>query len=407
MEQTPFELYTLSNGMHLVAGRSDGLVSYCGIYIKAGSRNEPEGKEGLAHFVEHTIFKGTDRRRGWQVASRMEDVGGELNAFTTKDHTMLYTKAPKGYDARAIELLSDIILNSRFPEQELEKEKDVVVEEIKSYLDSPVEVMYDEFDEMIFKGSGLAHPILGSPESVHALTSADCRGFLERFYTPGNMVAYCLSPEPVEKTRRLFEKYFGSLHREAPRQEKPEVPVPERFDIEQEAENHQANCILGLRTFGRTDPRRHRLYLLAHYLGGGFNSRLSRELRDKRGLVYSVYSSADLLEDTGVFAITFGCAPESVAKCRKLIRRELDKLREKPFPERTLEALKRQYMGQVIMGSDRRPSRISSLAGALAVHGRPIDIPEIESAVMSITAEELYETALTLDYDRFSALTLS
>ena len=373
----------------------------------AGSRNEVSGKEGLAHFVEHTIFKGTDKRRSWQVASRMEDIGGDLNAYTTKDYTMVYTKAPKGYDARAVELLADIISNSRFPQQELEKEKEVVVEEIKSYLDSPVEVMFDEFDEKIFAGSGLAHPILGTPDSVRALSSSDCRQFLEKYYTPGNMVAYCLSPETVEKTLKLFEKYFGPLDRPDPAEEQEALPVPEKFDIQLEAENHQANCILGIRTFGRTDPRRHRLYLLAHYLGGGSNSRLSRELRDKRGLVYSVYSAVDLLKGTGIFYITFGCTPESVDKCLRLIRRELDKLREAPLSERTLQAIKRQYVGQLIMGSDRRPSRISSLARSLATTGETIDIPQVEEAVMAITADELYETAMMLDYSQFSILTLS
>lgn len=407
MEQTPFKLFTLSNGMRLIAGRSDGLVTYCGIRIKAGSRNEPVGKEGLAHFVEHTVFKGTDRRRGWQVASRMEDIGGELNAFTTKDHTMLYTKAPRGNDARAVELLSDIICNSRFPESEIEKEKDVVIEEIRSYQDSPVECMYDEFDELIFKGSRLAHPILGTEQSVKALSGSDCRAFLEKYYTPGNMVAYCLSPDPVEHTHRVFEKYFGGLDRPDPVDPEEIVEVPERFDVVNKAENHQANCILGLRTFGRTDPRRHRLYLLAHYLGGGFNSRLNRELREKRGLVYSVYSSADMTQDTGVFSITFGCAPESVAKCRRLIKRELERLREKPLTQRTLETLKRQYLGQVILGSDRRPSRISSLATSLATHDHPIDVCDIETMVNAVTSEQLYETALTLDYDKFSVLTLT
>lgn len=407
METKPFEIADLSNGMRVAAAQyPGGMVSCCGVYIGAGSRNDPEGKEGLAHFVEHTVFKGTSKRKGWQVASRMEDIGGYLNAYTSKDYTKIYTKAPAGYDARAVELLTDIIADSRFPEAELEKEKDVVAEEIKSYLDSPVEVMYDEFDENIFQGNGLAHPILGSEESLRELTSADCQAFLTHNYTPLNMTAYILSPEKPEKSLRLMEKYFGSFNRISEVKIKERVEVLPPFDITEKAENHQANCLLGKRITGLDNPDRYKFFLLAHYLGGGFNSRLCRELRDKRGLVYNVAASADMLPDTGVFSITFGSAPESVEKCRKVIKRELDHLRETPLSERMVETIKRQYIGNIMMGTDRPSMRVSGVARSMLLLGKIVDLPDSIEAIRRITAAELYETALGLDYKDFSAYTI-
>lgn len=407
METKPFEISVLPNGMRVAAARYEGgMVSACGVYVDAGSRDDPEGKEGLAHFVEHTVFKGTGRRRGWQVADRMEDIGGYLNAYTAKDYTKIYTKAPAGYDARAVELLADIISDSRFPEVEIEKEKDVVAEEIKSYLDSPVEVMYDGFDENIFRGSGLAHPILGSQESVASMTSADCRAFLEKHYVPSRMTAYILSPEDPRKSIRLFEKYFGGLDRKNEITARPEAGIAERFDIVEKAENHQANCLLGIRIPGLDDMRRYRYFLLAHYLGGGFNSRLCRELRDKRGLVYNVTASADMLCDTGVFSIAFGCNPEHVGKCRSLIRRELDKLRDMPLSQRAVETVKRQYLGNLMMGTDRPAMRVSSVARSMMLLGSPVDLPDSMNAIRDVTPEQLFEAASDLDYDRLSAFTI-
>lgn len=405
MEQIPFRIYTLSNGMRLVAGKSDGFVTYCGVIVSAGSRDEEPGKEGLAHFVEHTIFKGTSTRKSWQISSRMEDIGGELNAYTTKECTSVYTKAPAGYDARAIELLADILTRSVFPPEELEKEKTVVIEEIKSYLDNPVESLFDEFDKLMLAGSPLAHPILGSEESVRSLTSEDCLDFVRKYYTPGNMVAYCLSPVGPEKILHLFEKYFGSLHGVSPERRLGPWPHAEKFDIVKDIDTHQANTILGMYSCGYRDPDRYRYTLLAHYLGGAFNSRLNRELRDKRGLVYSVYSSNDTFADAGVFTVTYGSDPESDAQCRRIIRKELDKLRTEPLGARTVETVKRQYVGRIMMSVDKRPNRILGIARSLVTAGRPIDVDERIRLMMEVTPEQLFETASGLDYDKFSILT--
>ena len=204
-------IFTLDNGIRIACRQRDGLVSYIGVVINAGSRDEDLAHEGLAHFVEHTIFKGTDKRRDWQISSRMEVVGGELNAYTSKEETLIYTNAPAGFEDRALELLSDLVSSSRFPENEIEKEREVIVEEINSYLDSPSERVFDEFEELAYKGSGLSHNILGSPQSVRKLTGADCRQFLDRFYTPDDMVIYCMTPLPDDKIIRKVERNFRSL----------------------------------------------------------------------------------------------------------------------------------------------------------------------------------------------------
>lgn len=404
MDNLPFEIFTLSNGMRLVAAQSDGLACYSGVYIKAGSRDEAPGQEGLAHFLEHSIFKGTSKRKGWQISSRMEEIGGDLNAYTTKDHTMVYTKAPAGYDERGIELMADIIGNSIFPEKELDKEKDVVIEEINSYLDSPTDCLFDEFDEKIFSGSTLAHPILGYPESVRNIKPEDCHSFINNLYTPARMTAYSLSPLEPKKCARLFEKHFGKISRPDTYSRVPVTPAPQKFNETCNKENHQTSCVLGVRLFGREDPRRVPLYLTCHYLGGAFNSRLNRELREKRGLVYSVYSSIDMYDDVSLFGITFGCSPESVDKCMKLIERELDKLTANRISDKTLETIKRQYCGHLVTSADKRPGRIVGVARTLATTGIAADTTDLVRKINAVTADEMADTAALISYDNLSTL---
>lgn len=403
----PYTIHNLPNGLRMVCSHIDGLVSYVGVVVNAGSRDESQEKYGLAHFVEHTLFKGTDRRRTWQISSRMESVGGELNAYTSKEETMIYTNAPAGYEERALELLADLISNSRFPEEEIEREKEVVIEEINSYLDSPSDAVYDEFEELAYKGSGLAHNILGSEESVRELGSEDCRHFLDRFYTPGEMVVYCCTPGDSDKMYRLVSKYFGHLHyADVPR--KRETPSPmEEFDLRREKGNHQANTILGTRVFGRKDPRRFALYLLNNYLGGpSMNSRLNRELRDKRGYVYTVDSSVSLMTDSGLWFVYYGCDPANVKKCRDIILRELDGLAAKRMTATAFERIKRQYCGQLIVSSDHRENRAMSLAKSLLYYGELIDIAMTAENIKAITAEEMRDVAQLIMESTKGSLTL-
>ena len=402
-----YNIFTLANGLRVVSRRTNGLVSYIGAVINAGSRDEAGDCHGLAHFVEHTIFKGTLSRRSWQISARLEVVGGELNAYTSKEETVVYTNAPSGYEERAVELLADILTASCFPKAELDREREVVEEEINSYLDSPSESVYDEFEEMAYAGSCLSHNILGSPESVKKLTGEDCRGFLDRYYTPGNMVVYCSSPLPPERVERLVSRYFSCMSFPDRGHNRIVPPPMEPFDLRRDRGNHQANTIVGARVFGRQDPRRYALFLLNNYLGGPcMNSRLNRELRERRGYVYTVDSSVGLLSDSGLLIIYFGSDPSTVGKCRRIIAGELDRLAQSSLSAATFERIKRQYCGQLLVSSDNIESRSISMGKSLLYYDRINDISTTADRIMAVTAEEMRQVAELLSPDKCACLTL-
>lgn len=384
----------LSCGLRVVCRRTDSRVSYIGAVVNAGSRDEHPDREGLAHFVEHTIFKGTGRRRSWHISNRMECVGGELNAYTSKEETVVYTCAPAGYEDRALELLGDIISDSRFPAAEIDREREVVIEEIKSYLDSPGENVYDMFEERIYAGSGLAHNILGDTESVRRLTGEDCRDFLSRHYTPGNMVLYAATPQDPAKVIRIMERRFGSLHRPDTPKHRIQPGIPERFEESLNLDGHQAHTVCGVRVFGRKDPRRFALFLLNNMLGGPcMNSLLNQELRDRRGLVYTVESNVALLSDTGLLSIYFGSDIREVSRCKRLVTQTLDRLASSPLSERKFNAVKEQYCGQLIVGSDNRESMAMSAGKSLLYFGEVARPERMAERVREVTAEQFRAAA--------------
>lgn len=398
----------LPNGLRVVCKKHDGLVSYIGVVVNAGSRDEDSAHDGLAHFVEHTIFKGTDKRRAWQIASRMESVGGELNAYTSKEETMVYTNAPTGNEDRALELLADLVTSSRFPDSEIEKEREVIVEEIYSYLDSPSERVYDEFEELAYKGSGLSHNILGTPESVREMQGRDCRAFLDRFYVPENMVVYCVSPLPEDKIMKKVEKYFGKIPAVSVIHNRVIPPAMSDFDERRDNGTHQANTIMGARAFGRGDTRRHALFLLNNYLAGPcMNSRLNRELREKRGYVYAVESNVSLLSDTGLLMIYFGCDPSNVGRCRKLVEREVANLRETTMSAMAFEKVKRQYCGQLISSSDHIENRAMNLGKSVMYFDSVYDISGTIEKIMAVSAQEMRDVAEEVFKSGLSTLTLT
>lgn len=407
MEKPQYHIATLRGGLRVVATRLPGDVSYIGLAVRAGSRNEDNEHEGLAHFVEHTLFKGTRHRKSWHISCRMEQVGGELNAYTTKEETMIYTNAPAGHAERAIELIADLVKYSNFPEAEIEKEREVIIEEIQSYKDSPSESVYDEFEELIYKGSSLAHNILGTPESVRRLTSADARSFIDSLYTPEDMVLYVCDPGDPEKNIRLAEKYFGDL--DYTTSNRPDAPLPpvEPFDQVRDHDNHQANTIVGTRLFSRNDPRRHALCLLNNYLGGPcMNSRLNMELRERRGLVYTVESNVSLLSDTGLILFYFGTDPASVNKCIAIIRKELLKVADSSLSERVFGRIRDQYLGQMIVGSDHRESRCMSLAKSMLYYNEIHDIHSVTENIRNVTPEQFREMAQLIITNGLNRLTL-
>lgn len=403
----PYRTYTLANGMRAVCWPVPSLVSYIGVVVGAGSRDEAPGLEGLAHFVEHTVFKGTRTRKSWQISSRMETVGGELNAYTSKEETVLYTAAPAGYEDRAIELLADLVANSIFPAAEIDREREVIVEEIKSYLDSPADSVYDEFEELAYAGSPLAHNILGTFDTVRSITGADCRKFIDTRYTPGRMVLYCCGPADPDRMAAAMERRFGALHYpDAPSDRTPPPPMAP-FDTVHERTGHQANTITGMRIFGRKDPRRHALFLLNNHLGGpSMNSRLNRELRDKRGYVYTVDSNVALMSDTGLMFVYFGSDRSTVGKCRRIIADEIDRLAQSTMSDRAFEKIKTQYCGQLMVSSEHRENRAMSLAKSLLYYGELHDIRRFTEHVRAVTPQAMREVAEYIASQPSGTLTL-
>ncbi|MCH5213693.1 MAG: insulinase family protein [Muribaculaceae bacterium] len=400
-------IFTLPNGMRVALRQHAGNVSYAGVLINAGTRDEPAAAHGLAHFVEHTIFKGTPTRSAWNISNRMESIGGELNAYTSKETTSVYTVAPAGYEGRAAELIADLIENASFPAAELDKEREVIVEEINSCLDNPADYVFDRFEELLYRGSRLENSILGTPESVRSITGADCRAFISRFYNPANMVGFLSTPLPEAKALRLLERYWGRILRDGarPLREAPE-PIG-RFEETKDDDGHQAHTIVGTRLFARTDPRRFPLMLLNNYLGGpSMNSRLNYQLRDRRGLVYTVESVMSLLSDTGALYIYFGTDRRSVDKCLRIIYRELDALAQNTLSPRRLDKIKAQYCGQLLVSSDNAESMAMAQGKNLMFYGSETDIPALAARLREVSAEEIRGVAELLVPSAMSHLTL-
>ncbi len=407
MNQRPYHIFTLDNGMRCVHWRTDGNVSYCGICVNAGSRDDYTGKEGLAHFLEHMLFKGTQHRRAYHISERMATIGGDINAGTSKESTLIYTKAPEGYLARSFDLISDIIINSNFPESEINKEREVIMEEIKSYLDSPEESVYDEFDDMLYAGSRVGHNILGTPDTLRQIEQQDFRRFLHEYYTPERITLYCADSTPSSKVEKIVDKYFSIMKRGDIQPQRQVPPVCETFHHHLSRDGHQAHTIMGMRTVNCTDSARFALMLLNNYLGGpGLNSRFNREIREKRGLVYTVYSDLLLASDRGQWEVYFGCDPDNVDACMRLVIRQLETMAESPIKASVFNRLKQQFAGMLLVHSDRKSSCAMSLAKSLMYHDKVIDIKDTADAIMSLESTDVQREAATLLQTGFSSLTL-
>lgn len=393
------ETYILDNGLRIVACPSVTDVVYCGIAVDAGTRDELPGEEGMAHFTEHLSFKGTTHRRAWHILNRMESVGGDLNAFTGKEETVYYSTCLRPHFARAVDLLFDVVFNSTYPQHEMDKEVEVVIDEIESYNDSPADLIYDDFENLIFQGHALGHNILGRAEELRRMTSQDVRNFVERLYLPTRMVLYVYGNVPmttivreaVKALRKARERESGAETLSVVRQA-PTLYTPRHVEIEKAA--HQAHVMMGVRTFAATDPRHLHLYVLNNMLGGpGMNSRLNLSLRERNGLVYNVESASVGYTDTGVWTVYFGCDPHDVVRCKKLVMRELAHLTERPLSASVLEAAKRQIMGQAGISYDSFEN-VAINMGKRFLHYNTTQTYEVLcQRVQALTSEELFHTA--------------
>ena len=393
-----FYYATLPSGLRLVAVKRESAVEHCGVAVNVGSRDEVPGRYGLAHFVEHTIFKGTRRRRAWHILNRMETVGGELNAYTTKEETLLYSTFPAGNLVRAVELISDLVIDSRFPKTEIERERLVVADEIDSYLDVPSEGIFDVFEELLFAGSPLAHNILGDKESLEGFDTDVCRGYLERFYTPGEMVFFYSGPEKPEKVFRMAEKYFDALTRPDAGRDRSVPGEVGRFDEVRRIDSHQAHTVLGTRVGGMNSDERYTVALLTNMLGGpGMNSLLNVALRERRGLVYTIDAMTTLMSDIGLFTVYFGCDAEDVGRCVRLVNGVLGSLADGKLTYRKLEEAKKQYVGQLTVASVNSEQEALSMARSTLYRGRAVTSAEVVDAIRNVTAEDVRRVAESLN----------
>lgn len=384
----------LRDGMGFAAIQAPGAVEYFGITMSAGSRDEAPGLYGLAHFVEHTVFKGTSKRRACHINGRMEAVGGDLNAFTTKEETAIYTVFPRGNLSRAVELVADLATNSVFPARELEKEREVVSDEIDSYLDSPSEAVFDDFEDIFFRGSQLGHNILGPAGNLPLFTSEKCRGWLSGCYTAPRTIAFYYGPANPAKVAAMVGRYFEAypaagtpLSRVAP------VSRP-AFNELKEIDSHQSHTVIGAAIPSVYSEERHAIGLAANILGGpGMNSRLNVALRERRGLVYSVEASANLMTDCGLFAVYYGCDPDDNARCRDLVLSELERLACEPMTQRALRAAKKQYLGQLQVSADSSEQSILSAARSMLYFGSVASDTERAARIEALTPDDILRAA--------------
>ncbi len=401
-----YHTHTLANGLRIVHYPHKGGVAYCGFIVDAGTRDEAADEYGLAHLVEHTIFKGTTRRKAYHIRNRMEVVGGELNAFTAKEETVIYSIHPAAYQERAMELLGDLVANASFPETEFEKEREVVIEEMDMYRDTPSELIYDEFENRLYAGHALGHNILGTPESLELLTPGKARLFTGRYYTPRQMVFFSLSSMPFEKIVRMAERYFAMLsqqpdvtHREPPQ---PIAPFEERISCD----THQAHVVWGRRTYDLYDDCRLPMLLLNNILGGPcLNSMLNVALREQRGYVYTVESAVTNYTDTGIFSLYFGTDVRHIDKCMKRVREVLNRVRDGYITPARLDAAKKQYLGQLLVAEDNNESLALAVGKGFLRHESILTPQEQKQRIESISHEKLCAVIdEMLDVDKWSLL---
>ena len=402
-----YNIATLANGLRVIHLPNNSKIAYCGYQIKAGTRNEKPGDEGLAHFCEHVTFKGTQTHTSTAIINKLESVGGDLNAFTNKEDTVFYSAIPVEHFAKAVDVLSDIVFYSIFPQAEIDKEVEVICDEIESYNDSPAELIYDEFENLVFKGHPLGHNILGSADRVRGFATADAMRFTQQYYRPDNAIFFVYGNIDFKRLVKTLEKLTPKQQQESLADEAQIVAngrLPELTILNHDT--HQAHVMIGNRAYSATHPLRIPLYLLNNMLGGpGMNARLNVILRERRGLVYSVESSMVCYGDTGLWAVYFGCDPHDVNRCVRLVKSEFNRLMEKPLSEKTLAAAKKQIKGQLAVACDNNENFAIDFGKSFLHFGDEKDIEKLYQKIDAVTAEQIQQVAKEI-FDKDSLATL-
>ena len=366
-----FEEFELSNGIRCIFQERRSEVVHVGLMINVGARDEVKEKEGLAHFIEHALFKGTSNRKAYHILNRLEEVGAELNAFTTKEETCVYASCLVPDVTRSLDLIKDIVFNSVFPEKEIEREKSVIIEEIQSYQDSPFELIFDDFEEALFNGHPLGNNILGTKKTLSSMTRQDILDFQKEHYFTNQMVISVVGGINSRKIKKLIEKLFGDIPArlgEVKRIVPPPVPV---FDMKKKMETNQAHIIIGNRAYPAMHPNRRSLVLLNNILGGPtMNNRLSLSLREKKGLAYHTESHYSSYTDTGSLSIYVGADEKNINKSINLVNRELNLLRTKKLGDRQVNSAKKQIKGQIALSQESGSNVMLGLGKSLLLYNK-------------------------------------
>lgn len=398
----------LKNGLRVLYAHDDNsVVTHCALMIRAGTRDETQSKEGLAHFIEHTLFKGTKKRKSFHILNHLEVVGGELNAYTTKEETCLHASVMNQYLERAAELIADIAFNASFPEKELMKEKDVIIDEIHAYEDNPFEQIYDDFESQVFVGHPLGHPILGTAESVKKFKRADVISYISQHYHADEMVFAVSGNAGLEKVMLIAEKYFLTQRFKTKSKKRKKFSEQKPVKTISKKTTNQIHHIIGCNAYSLLDKQRYAMILLNNILGGpGMNSKLNLNIREKYGYTYSIESGYHAYSDSGLFHIYFATDEKNFEKVRSLVEKELLKLTEQPMSERQFSLYKKQLIGQITMAQEQKLNLMLGMAKSLLYFKKILSLHEVAANIANITHKDFMSVAKEmLQMKKFSSLT--
>lgn len=401
-----YQVHTLQNGIRVLHKPTASNISHACIIINAGSRDEDLTKDGLAHFIEHLLFKQTKKRNTSQILNRLEMVGADLNAYTTKEYTCIHASFLKPHLERSLDLFEDIVFNSVFPKEEMVKEKEVILDEISSYQDQPDEAINDDFEDLLFEGHPLGRNVLGTPESVKGFKQKDIFHFMKSNYRNDEIIIGVCGDYPFKNVIRISEKLFGKLPVHIPERKREKVnlytPRHGRFS----KPINQSHYVMGNRSYSIHHKHKVGFLLLNNLLGGtGMSSRLNLEIREKYGIAYTIESNYTPMSDTGIFSIYFGTDPEKIEKALKLVERELKKLREQKLGPLQLQQAKQKFIGQIALGEENRMGLIISMTKSLLDYGRVDSLEEVFAKVNAVSASQILEIAnQMLDPKQLSSL---
>lgn len=389
-----YQSHKFLNGIRIVHRYCDSYISHCGIIVNAGSRDEAEQEKGIAHFIEHTVFKGTHKRKPYQILSHLENVGGEINAFTSKEETCYYASFLNKYLERALELLHDIFTNATFPEKEINKEKDVVIDEINAYRDNPSDEIFDEFEKMSFPSHSLSGYVLGEPKCIKRFNKKSIEKFISRAYNTDEIIICSVGKIDFSDLVTMVGKYFSSIKSNKRKWQRPKFNNYKPYEQVIKKSIHQTHCMIGNIAYSHNDKRKTPLILLNNILGGpGMNSRLSMNIREKYGFCYHIESSYTSFVDTGIFSIYMGTDSENIEKTIQLVYKELDKLRNDKLGVLQLHRAKLQLIGQVAISYEHNLNEMLSMAKSFLVYNKVDTLEDINKKIDAITVKQLLDTA--------------